>query len=61
MTDRNFASSKGPRALMPFRLSAVTHAALILRAAELGTSKNAIGTEVLERWADRYIDRKAKA
>jgi hypothetical protein len=52
-----FLDSKGPRALLGLRVSTDTHAALEVAAAEVGLSKSAFATLLVEGWASEWLAR----
>jgi hypothetical protein len=54
-----FLDSKGPRSLVALRLTTDTHAALEVAGAEMGLSKTAFATLLVEGWADEWIARES--
>jgi hypothetical protein len=54
-----FLDSKGPRALLGLRVTTDTHAALEVAGAEVGLSKSAFATLLVEGWADEWIARES--
>jgi hypothetical protein len=53
--ERSFASSKGPRQLVALRLPASVCLLLNLAAAEVGMTRTALATELVERWAEQWL------
>jgi hypothetical protein len=58
-TQWSFLDSKGPRALLGLRITTDTHAALEVAGAEMGLTKNAFATLLVEGWADEWIARES--
>lgn len=55
MGERAWATSKGPRKATTVRLSAEADVLLEVAATDLGVTKTALATELLERWADAWL------
>jgi hypothetical protein len=54
---RSWATSKGPRTLVTLRLPASVCLLLNLAGADVGMSRTAFATKLIERWADEWLSR----
>lgn len=54
-----FLESKGPRAFLGLRVTTDTHGALEVAGTEMGLSKTAFATLLVEGWADEWIARES--